>query len=111
MTRYCPHLIYCMGIISVVLLQYYTIFGLNYNIKHLGFSLCSNCLSPVPDKVSAIIKMPLLQNKKQLRSFFETVSNILPIIANLICPVDVAKNTSVAISLSGHQNKLTAFSN
>ncbi|XP_042886053.1 uncharacterized protein LOC122262167 [Penaeus japonicus] len=62
------------------------------NIKYLGFSLGNNCLTPLEDKVKAILEMPLPQTKKQLRSFIGTVSfyrKFIPNLADVLAPVNI----------------------
>ena len=61
-------------------------------IKYLGFSLGNNSLSPLPNKIKAIVDMPLPQTKKQLRSFIGTVSFYRKFISNfadILSPVNI----------------------
>lgn len=61
-----------------------------HDIKYLGFSLGNNSLSPLADKISAVMNMPLPQTKKQLRSFLSSVSfyrKFIPNLSDLIAPI------------------------
>ena len=42
-------------------------------IKYLGYQLGNNTLSPIPSRINDIVKMPLPDNKKALRSFMGTI--------------------------------------
>ena len=42
-------------------------------IKYLGYSLGNNTLSPLENRISDIVSIPLRSTKKQLRSFLGTV--------------------------------------
>lgn len=60
-------------------------------IKYLGFRLGNNCLTPLDDKVKAILELPLPRMKKQLRSFLGTVSfyrKFIPNLADIVAPVN-----------------------
>lgn len=60
-------------------------------IKYLGFHLGNNCLTPLDDKVKAILDLPLPRTKKQLRSFLGTVSfyrRFIPNLADIVAPVN-----------------------
>ena len=62
-----------------------------YNeIKYLGFALGNNCLSPLDEKIRAVIDMPLPNTKKQLRSFLSSVSfyrKFIPSLSDIIAPI------------------------
>ena len=60
-------------------------------IKYLGFTLSNQGISPLDDKVQAIVNMPLPETKKQLRSFLGTVSfyrKFIHNLANLVHPLN-----------------------
>ena len=44
-----------------------------FEITYLGYQLGNNALSPIPSRIDAIVRMPLPENKKALRSFMGTI--------------------------------------
>ena len=59
-------------------------------IKYLGFALGNNCLSPLDEKIRAVIDMPLPNTKKQLRSFLSSVSfyrKFIPNLSDIVAPI------------------------
>ena len=83
------------------------------NIKYLGFMLGYNELTPMGDKIDAILNMSLPSTKKQLRSYLGSAnfySKFIPILSNLTAPLTEMLKKNTPNKLEWDEDKLKKFS-